>query len=104
VRSQAALLPGRGGDPAHCEAGHLTPGRTLVVSLRPGRFMPLGGRVFYEHVRRCIIPKGSKVEKVYKALVKEGKSKASAAKIAQSTTGQALSTGKKPKSKSKKKS
>lgn len=48
------------------------------------------------------MPKGSKVEKVYKALLKKGKSKASAAKISQSVTGQALATGKPPKRKQKK--
>jgi len=45
------------------------------------------------------MPHGSKVEKVYKALLRQGKSKASAAKIAQATTGQALATGRKPKRK-----
>lgn len=43
------------------------------------------------------MPKGSKVDKVYRALLRQGKSKASAAKIAQSKTGQALATGRKPK-------
>lgn len=47
------------------------------------------------------MPKGTKVERVYKALRREGKSKASAAKIAQSQTGQALATGKPPKHKKK---
>lgn len=45
------------------------------------------------------MPKGSKVEKVYQALRKEGKGEASAAKIAQAQTGQSLKTGKKPKGK-----
>lgn len=49
------------------------------------------------------MPHGSKVEKVFKALRKKGKSKASAAKIAQSVTGQALATGKPPKGKAAKK-
>jgi hypothetical protein len=43
------------------------------------------------------MPKGTKVHKVYTALKRKGKSKASAAKIAQSQTGQSLKTGKKPK-------
>ena len=43
------------------------------------------------------MPKGTKVEKVYTALVKQGKDKATAAKIAQAQTGQALATGKPPK-------
>ena len=43
------------------------------------------------------MPKGTKVDKVYKALKKAGKSTASAAKIAQAKTGQALKTGKPPK-------
>lgn len=47
------------------------------------------------------MPKHSKVEKVYTALKKQGKSKASAAKIAQAVTGKSLKTGKKPKSKKK---
>ncbi len=45
------------------------------------------------------MPKGTKVEKVYKALLRQGKSKASAARIAQATTGRSLRTGKKPKRK-----
>jgi len=40
-------------------------------------------------------PKGSRVHKVYTALRREGKSPASAARIAQSKTGQSLKTGKK---------
>jgi hypothetical protein len=43
------------------------------------------------------MPKGTKVEKVYEALKREGKSKAAAARIAQATTGLSLKTGKKPK-------
>lgn len=46
------------------------------------------------------MPKGTKVEKVYQALRREGASKGKAARIAQSKTGLALATGKKPKSKS----
>lgn len=50
------------------------------------------------------MPKGSKVDKVYKGLRKQkGMSKAKAAKIAQAATGQALATGKPPKRKSKRK-
>jgi hypothetical protein len=45
------------------------------------------------------MPKGSKVHKMYEALLDEGYSKASAARIAQSRTGQALATGRKPKHK-----
>jgi hypothetical protein len=45
------------------------------------------------------MPKGTKVHKVYKKLRGKGRSKASAAKIAQSATGQALKTGKLPKKK-----
>jgi hypothetical protein len=45
------------------------------------------------------IPKGSKVDKVYKALRKEGASKGKAARIAQAKTGKSLKTGKKPKKK-----
>lgn len=45
------------------------------------------------------MPKGTKVDKIFQALKKQGKSVATAAKIAQSVTGRALSTGKKPKSK-----
>ena len=40
------------------------------------------------------MPKGTRVEKVYQALLKEGFSKSSAAKIAQSKTKQSLKTGK----------
>lgn len=45
------------------------------------------------------MPKNSRVHKMYDALRREGKSKASAARIAQSRTGQALKTGRKPKRK-----
>jgi hypothetical protein len=45
------------------------------------------------------MPKGTKVHKVYDALRRKGKSKASAAKIAQSQTGRSLLTGKRPKHK-----
>lgn len=41
------------------------------------------------------MPKGSKVERVFQALKREGKSVSSAARIAQSVTGQSLKTGKK---------
>lgn len=47
------------------------------------------------------MPKGSKVHKVYDALRREGMSKGKAARIAQSKTGQALATGRKPKHKGK---
>lgn len=49
------------------------------------------------------MPKGSKVEKVYQALRREGTDKGKAARIAQSQTGQSLQTGKPPKRESKKK-
>lgn len=39
------------------------------------------------------MPAGSKVHKMYTALKRQGHSKSSAARIAQSKTGQALSTG-----------
>jgi hypothetical protein len=45
------------------------------------------------------MPKGSPVHKIYEAVRRQGKSKASAAKIAQAKTGLALSTGKPPKRK-----
>lgn len=47
------------------------------------------------------MPKGTKVEKLYTKLVREGKSKETAAKIAQAQTGQSLKTGKSPKRKGK---
>lgn len=43
------------------------------------------------------MPKNSKVHKVYDALVKQGKSKGSAARIAQAKTGRSLKTGRAPK-------
>lgn len=46
------------------------------------------------------MPKGTKVERLYQKLLKEGYSKASAAKIAQKQTGLSLATGKKPSGKS----
>ena len=45
------------------------------------------------------MPKGTKVEKMYTAMVDEGMDKGKAARIAQSKTGLALSTGKPPKHK-----
>jgi len=43
------------------------------------------------------MPVNSPVHKKYEAIVRSGKSKASAAKIAQATTGLSLKTGKPPK-------
>lgn len=43
------------------------------------------------------MPKGSKVDRVYQALRREGAGKGKAARIAQAQTGQALATGKPPK-------
>jgi len=43
------------------------------------------------------MPKGTRVEKMYKALLRQGHSKAAAAKMAQAKTGQSLKTGKKTK-------
>lgn len=43
------------------------------------------------------MPKGTKVEKMYEALQREGYSKRSAARIAQAQTGKSLATGKTPK-------
>ncbi len=51
------------------------------------------------HTTGCNMPKGTKVDKIYKALVREGKDKGSAAAIAQSKTGKSLKTGKAPKDK-----
>jgi hypothetical protein len=45
------------------------------------------------------MPKGTKVHKIYDALVRQGKTKQSAARIAQAATGKSLATGKKPKPK-----
>lgn len=45
------------------------------------------------------MPLNSKVHKLYTELLSKGYSKASAAKIAQAKTGQALATGKPPKRK-----
>lgn len=45
------------------------------------------------------MPKGSKVHKMYEALLREGMTKGKAARIAQAKTGQALATGRKPKHK-----
>ena len=46
------------------------------------------------------MPKGTKVERQFQALKREGHSPGSAARIAQSNTGQSLQTGKPPKHKS----
>lgn len=45
------------------------------------------------------MPKGTKVEKAYKALRREGADKGKAARIAQAQTGLALATGRMPKHK-----
>jgi len=45
------------------------------------------------------MPRGTVVDNAYRALLKQGKSKSSAAKIAQATTGRSLKTGKPPKRK-----
>lgn len=42
------------------------------------------------------MPKNSKVHRMYQAMVDEGMAKGKAARIAQSRTGQALATGRKP--------
>ena len=44
------------------------------------------------------MPKNSKVGRLYDRLVRSGMSKGKAARISQSSTGQSLRTGKKPKS------
>ena len=43
------------------------------------------------------MPEGTKVDRIFKALKRQGKSVASAARIAQSVSGQSLATGKPPK-------
>jgi len=45
------------------------------------------------------MPKGTKVDRVYQALLRQGKSKGSAARIAQYATGKSLKTGRAPKHK-----
>jgi len=45
------------------------------------------------------MPKGSKVHKCYTNLRSKGYSKGKAARVCQSSTGQALKTGRKPKKK-----
>jgi hypothetical protein len=45
------------------------------------------------------MPKGTTVERMYRALRRKGKTKAASAKIAQAQTGLALATGKPPKGK-----
>jgi len=42
------------------------------------------------------MPVGSKVHRMYKALLRRGYAKANAARISQAQTGQALKTGKSP--------
>jgi hypothetical protein len=49
------------------------------------------------------VPKGTKVDDMYQAMVKEGMSKQKAARISQAKTGMSLQTGKPPKRKGKKK-
>jgi hypothetical protein len=48
---------------------------------------------------KTLMPKGTKVEQVYEAVKRSGKSAGSAARIAQAQTGKSLATGKKPKGK-----
>lgn len=49
--------------------------------------------------KEAIVPQGTKVDRVYKALRRQGKSAGSAARIAQSVTGKSLATGRPPKRK-----
>ena len=49
------------------------------------------------------MPSGTAVERCFKKLIAEGKSKASAAKICQKSTGLSLKTGKRSKRKRRKK-
>ena len=43
------------------------------------------------------MPRGTKVDKMYRAMRREGMDKGKAARIAQAKTGKSLATGKKPK-------
>ena len=43
------------------------------------------------------MPKGTKVERIYKSIVRKTGDKGKAARIAQSMTGKSLKTGRKPK-------
>ena len=43
------------------------------------------------------MPKNTRVDKLFKALRREGHSKSSAARIAQAKTGRSLKTGRRPK-------
>lgn len=47
------------------------------------------------------MPRGTKVDRLYRKLLKEGYTEASAARIAQKQTGLALATGRPPKRKRK---
>lgn len=47
------------------------------------------------------MPKGTRVHRCYKKLRRKGKGKGSAARICQTSTGQSLKTGRKPKKKRK---
>jgi hypothetical protein len=45
------------------------------------------------------MPRGTKVDKMYRAMRREGMDKGKAARIAQAKTGKSLATGRKPKGK-----
>ena len=47
------------------------------------------------------MPKGTKVDRMYQAMKREGMDKGKAARIAQAKTGKSLATGKPPKKKKK---
>ncbi len=47
------------------------------------------------------MPTGTKVDRIYQALKRQGASPGKAARIAQAQTGKSLATGKKPKGKGK---
>ena len=49
------------------------------------------------------MPTGTKVDRIYQAIKKKTGDKGKAARIAQSVTGKSLTTGRKPKSRKKKK-
>jgi len=59
-------------------------------------------RLFLSKPKAKPMPKGTKVDKVYKALRRKGASKGKAARIAQAKTGKSLKTGRKPKKKTRK--
>ena len=71
--------------------------REEAVAMEQGRAKY--DRALTKAMKDADMPKGTKVDKMYRAIRRSGASKGKAARIAQSKTGKNLKTGRKPKRK-----